>query len=185
MTKTRWQAVFQEIGCEPLIASDPLDGPINIGVEVEYFSCEARYNRLCLCLIEAANTAMVLRREVTYGVIKGEVKASASWEGELKCSPSFVRRQLSRLSRIGLWDLRDCHGACEYLDGEYYVVRGKDTIRGRENVLIMRFPEDTHDPRYRKVAECLDRLLWKGCARYRIESWISSIAPRRLVPHVP
>jgi len=169
-----WHATFARTGQDSIVKEDPLDKITGVGIEVEYFACEASHNRRFICLMERGDTGIILRREVNLERVGDDLISAPVWEGELRCNPSFVRSVVSRLAKMGLWELHDCRATQDLLDGEWYAVRAKGVRLAKENAFVLYCPEQASDPRCRRIAKQLSVLLATGRRAFAVKAWLGT-----------
>jgi len=170
-----WESLFARTGRESIMAVDPLEDIEGAGVEVEYFAAENPHDRKYICLLETEGRGRVLRRETRYLRSDQGLVSLPTWEGDVVCSPQFIRSQISILARRGLWDERDFISTEESLDGESYVMRAKDARSNKENSIVLFCPEDSQNKAVVRLARHAKRLLSMRRQAFVFRSWLAAM----------
>src|SRR5437016_5961478 len=68
-----------------------------------------------------------------------------SWQGEIACDTSLIKREITSLERLGLWDqdhFHAVHDDMSMVHPQYYIVRVKDCATRRDKTVCLVSPED-------------------------------------------
>jgi hypothetical protein len=145
------------------LSENPLDRVgVTAGISIEHSAVPSQ-DASVVCLYEQDGIGYLQRKRTS----------SSIWEIDVCCSVRLTERYLILLRKFGFWEMTNFTPDDEILDGEWYLLRAKETANNRTKSVTLFCPGSARDRRIYRLRSLMNVLLSGTPLLLKVRSWLN------------